>query len=217
MAPKHHNYYGKSSPKDEAFRTLRTNIQFSAIDKELKTLVITSTNPSEGKTTVSMQLGKSLAKNGDSVILIDCDLRNPSVQKYVEINENRGLTNVLVNNEPCEEVMIQEDGLNILLSGPIPPNPAELLGSRKMEEFIERVKQQYEYVLLDTPPAGMLTDGVILSSIADGTILVIAEGETEKGDLARTIENIKNVGGNIIGVVMNKIKTSKTARYGKYY
>ena len=217
MAAKKHNYYGKSSPKEEAFRTLRTNIQFSAIDRELKTILITSTNPSEGKTTVSMQLGKSLAKNGDSVILIDCDLRNPSVQKLMDTNQTKGLTNVLVNREPLDGAVVLEDGLHVLLSGPIPPNPAELLGSRKMEEFIEGVKQKYEYVILDTPPAGMLTDGAILSTIADGTILVIAEGETEKGDLQRTIENIKNVGGHIIGVVMNKVKTAKSGKYGKYY
>ena len=214
---KKHNYYAKSSPYEEAFRNLRTNIQFSAIDKELKALVITSTNPSEGKTSIATNLAMSFAQNGEKVILVDCDMRNPSVSKHIDINQPKGLTNILVNKEDPHTVMVQHEGVDIIFAGPIPPNPAELIGSRSMENLLENLKHEYDYVLLDTPPAGMLTDGAILSSAADGTILVIAEGETERADLGRTIEQIKNVGGNIIGVVMNKVKSVKSSNYGKYY
>lgn len=214
---KKHNYYSKSSPFDEAFRNLRTNIQFSAIDKELKTLVITSTNPSEGKTSIATNLAMSFAQNGEKVILVDCDMRNPSVSKHIDINQPKGLTNILVNKEDPHTVMVQHEGVDIIFAGPVPPNPAELIGSKSMEMLLEKLKREYDYVLLDTPPAGMLTDGAILSSSADGTILVIAEGETERADLGRTIEQIKNVGGNIIGVVMNKVKSVKSSNYGKYY
>lgn len=214
---KKHNYYAKSSPFEESFRTLRTNIQFSAIDKELKTLVVTSTNPTEGKTSIALNLAKSFAQNGEKVLLIDCDMRNPSVTKHIDVNQPKGLTNILVNKEDPHSVMIQHEGFDVIFAGPIPPNPAELIGSKSMETMLEHLKQQYDYVLLDTPPAGLLTDAAILSTAADGTIIVVAEGETEKSDLARTMETIKNVRGNIIGVVMNKVKSVKSSNYGKYY
>lgn len=216
MAKKNH-YYNKTTPREEAFRTLRTNISFSAIDKNLKTIVVTSTNPNEGKTSIAIDLTRSLVKNGDRVILIDCDLRNPTVAKRLEINHTLGLTNVLVKNMNYEDVMIQHEGINLILSGPIPPNPPELVGSKKMEDFLASIYERFDYIILDTPPAGMLTDAAILSRSADGTLVIVAEGETEKRDLARTFETIENVGGNIIGVVMTKVKSVKQSGYGKYY
>lgn len=118
---KKHNYYAKSSPFEEAFRNLRTNIQFSAIDKELKAIVITSTNPSEGKTSVSIALAQSFAKNGEKVILVDADLRNPSVRKHIDINQPKGLTNALVNREDFRSILVEYEGVDILFAGPIPP------------------------------------------------------------------------------------------------
>lgn len=214
---KKNNYYNKTTPREEAFRTLRTNLQFSSIDKTLKTIVITSTNPNEGKTTIAIELAASLVKNGDKVLMIDCDLRNPSIGKQLDLNDTVGITNILIQNVKAHDVVTEYNGINILLCGPTPPNPAELVGSKKMEILINELYPEYDYIIIDTPPAGLLTDAAILSRIADGTVVVVEEGETEKKDLNRTFETISNVGGNIIGVVMSKVKSIKQTNYGKYY
>src|SRR5699024_9709374 len=139
----------------EAFRTLRTNIQFSNIDKKLETIIVTSSTSDEGKSTISSNISSVMAQEDKKVLLIDCDLRKPKIHEIFRIRNGEGLTNILVGDKTLEEVAnryVGLDNLHIITSGPIPPNPAELLGSNKMEEFIERVKKEYDRIILDTPP-----------------------------------------------------------------
>jgi len=143
----------------EAFRTLRTNIQFSSLDKELKSIVVTSSGSGEGKSTVMSNLAITMAESGMKVILVDCDLRKPSINKKIGITNSVGLTNVLVQGVKKEECVVKTtvNNLFILTSGPIPPNPAELLGSKKMRDFIEELKGEFDLVLIDATPVLAVT------------------------------------------------------------
>lgn len=217
---KNNNYYSDSSMVDEAIRTLRTNISFSSTDNKLKSLVITSSNPSEGKSNISINLARSMAQNGQRVILIDCDLRNPSVGKYIGVEVGIGMTNLLVQDVNVKEVMIKDEtseNLDIILTGPVPPNPSELLGSHKMKRLLAELEQEYDMVILDSPPAGLLTDAQILSTIADGTILVVAQGESTREKIEATIQNLRHVDANLLGFVFNKVKVKGSNDYGYGY
>ncbi|MDO5047846.1 MAG: CpsD/CapB family tyrosine-protein kinase [Anaerococcus sp.] len=212
-------YYANSSHYDEAIRTLRTNIQFSDIDNQLKKIVVTSSIPDEGKTTVAVNLARSFAQNKFRVLLIDCDLRNPSVHKEMKVDNKVGLTNVLLNKKDLVHSLMKdygEDYFDILLSGPTPPNPAEILSSKAMRDLIEEVEDQYDYIIIDTPPTGIITDAAIVSTLADGVLLVARSKYTKKEQINQAIENIKNVGSRIIGVVMTFAESSKNT-YPDYY
>ncbi|MDF2519789.1 MAG: capsular biosynthesis protein [Clostridia bacterium] len=202
----------------EAYRTIRTNIQFSAIDKALKTIVVTSSIEEEGKTTVSINLAYFISESDKRVILIDSDMRRPMVHNVFELPNLSGLTTVLTENIDYRLLIqpINNEKLDILTSGPIPPNPPELLGSKRMQLFLERLKEDYDMVILDSPPAGLVTDAVVLSSIADGTILVCAAGKTESTVIKTTKQALDKVNANIIGVVMNKVPL-KNSKYYSYY
>lgn len=200
----------------EAYRILRTNIQFANIDKTLKSIVITSPGQGDGKSTVIANLAVAIARNNKKVLLIDADLRKPNVHTFFQVSNTKGLTNLL--SEDVEYIRIIEstyvENLDILSSGPIPPNPSELLGSNRIKILLDELKTVYDMVLFDSPPACLVTDAAVLSTIADGVILVCAAGQT-------TIENAKNakalldkVNANIIGVVLNKMAT-KAGRYNK--
>lgn len=207
------------SPISEAYRTLRTNIQFSSIDKDIKTMVITSSGPGEGKSTISVNTAVTMAQADKKVVIIDCDLRKPKLHTFFRMRNGQGLTNVLVEDVDYKEVVnsVEEiESLDLLTAGPIPPNPAELLGSQKMKTFIDEIKEDYDMVILDTPPAGMLTDAVILSSIADGTILVCAVGQAniEAAKSAKAL--LEKANANILGVVLNKVPI-KGGGYYKYH
>lgn len=202
----------------EAYRTLRTNIQFSSIDKVLKSIVITSSVAKEGKTTISINLAYTLSQADKKVILIDGDLRKPKIHKALNLPNISGLTTVLAENlnyKVCVQP-IEGEKLDILTSGPIPPNPSELLGSGRMKQFLERVKEDYDVVIFDSPPAGIVTDSVVLSTIADGTIIVCAAGVTEIEKIKATKVALEKVNANIIGVVMNKVPTKKNEYYNYY-
>jgi capsular exopolysaccharide synthesis family protein len=203
------------SPIREAYRTLRTNIQFSGIDKTLKSLVITSSIAEEGKTTISINLAYSIAQIDKKVILIDSDLRKPKVHKVLDIPNESGLTTVLTENLDYKIFVQTIDGekLDVLTSGPMPPNPSELLGSKRMQLFLEKIKEDYDMIILDTPPAGLVTDAVVLSTIVDGTIIVCAAGTTEIDAIKATKAALDKVNANIIGVIMNKVPIKK----GEYY
>jgi capsular exopolysaccharide synthesis family protein len=206
---------GPKSIIREAYRTLRTNIQFSGIDKTLKSIVITSSIAEEGKTTIAINLAYSISQSDKKVILIDCDLRKPKIHKVLDLQNLYGLTTVLVESIDYKMFIesINEDKLDILTSGPIPPNPSELLGSKRMQIFLEKVKEDYDMVILDSPPAGLVTDAAILSTIVDGTILVCAAGKTEIDAIKATKAALDKVNANIIGVVMNKVPIKKSEYY----
>lgn len=216
------NLIALKNPKSrsaEAFRTLRTNIQFSSLDTELKSIVVTSSGSGEGKSTVMANLAITMAESGKRVILVDCDLRKPSIHKKMGVTNSVGLTNILVQNIKKEECMAQSTVKNlfILTSGPIPPNPAELLGTKKMRDFIEDLKREFDMVLIDAPPVLAVTDAQILSTIADGVIFVASYGEAQKNAMVDAKELIDKVGGKVIGIVFNKVPEAVSGYYGKYY
>lgn len=204
----------------EAYRTLRTNIQFSSIDKDIKSIVITSAKSKEGKSSVASNLAYSLAESGKNVLLVDCDLRKPMVHRIFNISNLNGLTNILIGDKNLKDVLVEHDKrkeLHILPSGPLPPNPAELLGSNRMKDFIDKVKKEYDMVIFDTPPIGFVTDSAIISTIVDGTIIVINVGETEIELAQHAVDLLKKVNANIIGVVLNKIPVKANRYYGYSY
>jgi len=208
------------SPVAEAFRTLRTNIQFSSIDKPINSLVITSTGPGEGKSTVSINIAVSMAQAEKKVLLIDCDLRRPSLHRTFAFNHLTGLTNILIEDIEYTDVLHEAEGikgLHVIGSGPIPPNPAELLGSNKMKNFVQKMKNEYDMVILDAPPIGMVTDSAVLSTIVDGTILVCAVGEVDVNATKRAKELLDKVNANIIGVVLNKVPINQGGYYKYHY
>jgi len=206
------------SPISEAYRTLRTNIQFSSLDKPLKTIVVTSSGPGEGKTTTTINLAITMAQSGSRVLLIDGDLRKPKLHKIFRVNNVIGLTNVLVNELDYTQGVSKTDidGLEVLPAGVIPPNPSELLSSNRMKQFLAKVKQDYDFVLVDTPPAAVVTDASILSAIVDGTLLVCASGQVPIEAATRAKGLLENVNANIIGVVLNKIPINER-NYSQYY
>lgn len=207
------------SPTSEAYRTLRTNIQFSNIDKNIKSIVVTSSGPGEGKSTVISNLSITMAQVDKKVLLIDADLRKPRIHKVFSLFNNNGLTTVLSENLDYKEVIISTGigNLDILTSGPIPPNPAELLGSNKMKDFLEKIKEDYDVILLDAPPVGMVTDAAVLSTKCDGLILVCAVGQAIKEAAINAKELLQNVNANILGVVMNKVPTNEGGYYKYHY
>ncbi len=208
------------SPISEAFRTLRTNIQFSSIDKELSSIVMTSSGPGEGKSTVSVNTAMTMAQADKKILLVDCDLRKPKIHTFFGVLNVYGLTNILAEGLPLEDVVYEpdvEDDLHVLMAGPIPPNPAELLGSKRMRGFLKEAETKYDMVILDSPPVGMVTDAAILSTIADGTILVCAveQAEIEATKAAKAL--LDKVEANILGVVLNKVPVSQGGYYKYHY
>uniref|UniRef100_A0A7C5Z1W6 non-specific protein-tyrosine kinase n=1 Tax=Caldicellulosiruptor owensensis TaxID=55205 RepID=A0A7C5Z1W6_9FIRM len=211
--------YNPRSPITESYRMLRTNIQYSSLDKPIKTIVITSTGPSEGKTITCANLAVVMAQAGSKVLVIDADLRRPAIHKVFGVSNKVGLTNLLVENKKFEEIVQKDgvEGLDLITSGPIPPNPAELLGSKKFENFLNTISQSYDYTIIDTPPCGSLTDAAIISRIVDGVILVASAGEVQIEAIQQAKENLQKVNANIIGVVLNKVKRQTSSYYYYYY
>lgn len=207
------------SPVSEAYRILRTNIQFSSPDKKIQSILITSSGPSEGKTTTSVNLAVTMAQSGNKTILIDCDQRKPKVHKLISITNQIGLSNLLIGEVTMEKAIVKSgvEGLDILPAGTRPPNPSELLASEKMQSLIERLKTKYDYIILDTPPVIMVTDAQIISKYADGSILVVASGEADREAAAKAKEQLEKVDAKIIGVVLNKLETNRRGYYGYYY
>ncbi len=204
---------------DEAIRSVRTNIQFSSLDKKNKVISITSAKPAEGKSTVIYKLAKSFADNGDKVILLDCDLRSPSISEIAGINDNVGITNYLtgkVNIQRAINKDREQSNLDMIFTGPVPPNPAEMLASDTFREFIEDLSKEYDYIFIDTPPVGLFTDASLVSTISDGVIFVIKSSDTKKEDIALAIENLKKVDAHILGAVLTHMPM-KDKKYGNYY
>lgn len=208
------------SPKDpisEAFRNMRTNITFANIDEDLRVLTVTSSGQSEGKSTILANYAVALAQSGKQVLIMDGDLRRPRLHRLFGIHNSQGLTNVLLKEAQLNDVIqkTEVENLYLISSGPIPPNPSEIMASRSMAVTINTLKSAYDFVLIDVPPLGVVTDAAVLSKVTDGYIVVAALSVTNRDSLRMVLENIKNVGGNIIGVVANN--TPQTKRSGYYY
>lgn len=206
------------NPATEAYRVIRTSIQFAQAGKELKTIALTSCTSNEGKSTTIANLAVVLTQAGKSVLLIDCDMRNPSVHKNFNLSNKVGLSSCISMGTALSDAVQKTsiEGLYALTGGVIPPNPSELLGSEQMKNVLQRAKEQYDYVLIDTPPVMPVTDALIVGRFVDGMILVIASAEV-KVEMARDVKNqLVNAGANILGVVLNKVR-SEHHGYGYYY
>ena len=204
------------SLESEAYKTLRTDIQYSSFNKELRTMLITSSEKEEGKSTISGNLALSFAQNDKKIILVDCDLRRPSIHKKFEISNLIGLSEVLIGKTSFEEtVQKYNDNLDILSSGKIPPNPSEMLSSNAMTNLIEKLKEKYDIVILDSAPLQAVTDAQILATKVDGTILVVRAERTKKESVIEAKNRLDKVGANIIGTVLNAVRNDREKYY--YY
>ena len=208
------------NPAAEAYRVIRTSVQFAQAGKELKTIAITSCTPNEGKSMTIANLAIVLTQAGKSVLLIDCDMRNPTVHKNFNLSNKVGLSSCISMGTAVADAVQATaiEGLDALTAGVIPPNPSELLGSERMQNILQRAKEEYDYVLIDTPPVLPVTDSLVLGRMVDGLILVIDSGEI-KVEMARDVKNqLVHSGANILGVVLNKVRSEHHGYgYGYYY
>lgn len=206
------------SPIAEAYRTLRTNIQYAKVDGELKVLLFTSAGPGEGKSTVAANTAVALAQTGNRVILVDCDLRKP-VQHHVFRLNKKGLTNCLVGESPVTELLQETEvaNLRVLTSGPIPPNPAELLGSSRMGQALDSLKEAADYVIIDSPPTIAVTDACVLSRRADGVILVLDADSVRPEMAQKAKELLENAQAPILGAILNRAEIEAEHSYYYYY
>ena len=203
----------------EQFRTIRMNLKFSLVDKELRTLVVTSATPSSGKSTISVNLAATIASEDKKVLLVDADLRKPKVHKIFKVRNHSGLTSLLTNKYAKLESMVHQTSikdLSFMTSGAISPNPSELLGSNRMAELLEEMKSSYDLIIFDTPPVLAVTDSQVLASETDGVILVIPKGQVKADEVISAKEALETVKSNILGAVMNRVDPSKD-RYNYYY
>ncbi len=207
------------SPIAEAYRTLRTNIHFAGLDSPYRTILVTSPGPEEGKSTALANLGAAIAQAGKKVLIIDCDLRKPVQHEFFELPNQKGLTNVLVEQLQAEDAVqaTKVDNLAVLTSGPIPPNPSELLGSSRMEHLVDYLAGKFETILLDSPPAATVTDAAVLSAQADGVILVLRAGKAKIEMAKQAKEQIEKANGKIIGAVLYGVNYSGEDYHYYYY
>ncbi len=208
----------------EAYKTARTNIIFSVSgsdNKECKTIIITSSGSGEGKTTSTLNLAITFALTGAKVLVIDGDMRKPRIHQYLGIIKDNGLSTVLSKQKSFEEVVYrnERDGLDVLTSGSIPPNPAELLGSEAMQNLLEKLKLQYDYIFIDTPPVSIVTDAATISRFSSGVVLVVREGITNHESVSHSINLLKLANVKILGFFVNDIDITNSGygSYGKSY
>ncbi|MEG0156273.1 MAG: CpsD/CapB family tyrosine-protein kinase [Anaerovoracaceae bacterium] len=212
----------------EAYKTLRTNLNFMSVNSEYKKILVTSSVPREGKSNVCINLAISLAQSGKKVLLVECDLRKPVMHKYLIMGSRykgtggkraKGLTEVLSGACTYEEVIndLAEDNLYAMFAGAIPPNPAELLGSKKMKDLVETLEQSFDYIIFDTPPTLVVTDACVLSKITDGVLFVVSQNQVKIEESKAAVNNLRSVNANIIGAVLNNFKPEKTHKDSNYY
>jgi capsular exopolysaccharide synthesis family protein len=211
-------YEDAKSPISEAYRTLRTNIHFAKGDGEIKTVMFTSSGPGEGKSTTAANTAVALAQSGKKVIIVDCDLRKP-VQHKIFGKSNKGLTNIFAEDIPIESVIqqTQVENLYLLTSGPIPPNPSELLGGKKLVEVLDALKSQADYVIIDAPPVIAVTDACVLASKVDGVNLVIGAGLVRPEMAQKAKELLTKAKGHLLGVILNRVEIEQEHAYYYYY
>ncbi|MFZ1599319.1 MAG: polysaccharide biosynthesis tyrosine autokinase, partial [Anaerolineae bacterium] len=211
----------KHSPIAEGYRVLRTNIQFSGVDEPVRALLITSASPQEGKSTTTANLAVTLAQADQRVILVDTDLRRPTAHKLFNLSNNVGITSALMQRtDQAADAVLQDtavNGLRVLTSGPLPPNPSELLGSERMRHLVERLRSQCDVLIFDSPPVMAAADAAILSTLVDGTLLVIDADGTRRAEALRAQETLAKVGGRLLGAVLNKLGERSSGYYSYYY
>ena len=208
------------SMASEAFRVLRTNLRFAGVDRPLQTILITSPAPSEGKSLTVANLGAALAQAGERVILVDADLHRPRLHRLFGLRNNRGITSALLEEHPDPDGLLQDTtvpGLQVLTSGPLPPNASELLGSAHMRELLSQLSRQADVLLLDSPPATALADAAVLATQTDGVLLVLDAGNTRREAARRASEALGRVNARVVGAILNRLPTSGGGYYYYYY
>ena len=209
------------SPEAEAYRTIRSNIGFSDVDNEMKTILFTSTKQNEGKSTMTSNIAYSFSKlENCKVLVVDMDLRNPTVHKMFEVSNTYGLMDNLKNDRPLEKCVHKiEENIHVLPTGALPPNPAEVLSSKKVANFLKNIKDHYDYIFIDAPPVGAVSDATVISKNVDGVMYVVGANETDLSHAQIGIENLKKADANVLGAVLNKYEATQPnyAYYGYYY
>lgn len=203
------------SPITEQYRTIRTNIQFSNVDSDIRSIMVTSSFPSEGKSTTTANLAVVFAQQGKKVLFVDADLRKPTIQYTFQLENHVGLTNVLTRQTTLRSAVQTShiESLSILTSGPIPPNPAELLGSQTMEDLMNEMYENYDIIIFDTPPVLPVADANILANLCHGIVLVVKSGGVDRDSALKATEILKGAKGKLLGAVVNQKKQSE----GNYY
>lgn len=219
---KRNRLIAKESPKSpitEQFRTIRTNIQFSSVDTPIRSILVTSTGPSEGKSTTISNLAVVFAQQGKKVLLIDADLRRPTVHYTFSVTNTIGLTNVLTKQIRLNDTIRTTDVENLyaMTSGPIPPNPAELLGSTAMSQLLEEVTDLFDLVLVDVPPILALADTKLMANQVDASILVVSSGTTDREMAIKAKEQLASAKAKLLGVVLNNKEEDSSTHYYYYY
>ena len=206
------------SPISESYRSIRTNIQFANLDKNLQTIMVTSPTAREGKTSTLSNVALAMADAEHRVLIVDCDMRKPRIHKVFEISNIYGMAEILLHGGDYKKALnpTSNENLYIITAGKIPSNPSELLYSNAMKTLIQNLKKDFEYIFIDAPPVVPVTDAVIMSNYVDGVILVCASGVIEIELAQKAKESLENVNANILGVVLNKINT-KNDKYSSYY
>ncbi|MGO4694193.1 CpsD/CapB family tyrosine-protein kinase [Paenibacillus sp. FSL K6-3182] len=207
------------SPISESYRALRTNIEFSSIDEKLQVLMVSSAGPGEGKSTTITNLAVTFAQSEKKVVLIDADLRKPTAHHTFSISNRYGLSSIISQQCSLEEGIQVTDipNLDVITSGAIPPNPAEMMGSKRMTATIEQLRQMYDIVLIDTPPLLAVTDAQIVSTKSDGVILVVDQGKVKRDIASKAVKNLESVNARILGVVLNNVKRKANEEAYYYY
>ncbi|HEV2426210.1 MAG TPA: CpsD/CapB family tyrosine-protein kinase, partial [Terriglobia bacterium] len=204
----------------ESYRTLRTSILLSTAARPPQVLLLTSAHPGEGKTTTALNLSMALAQRGSRVLVVDADLRKPGVAAALGLPNDKGLSSVLTGAHSAEDALQRIEAapsLWVLTSGPRPPNPAELLSSPSMADLLAELRTHFDHVVLDSPPSLLLTDATVLTTLADGVLLVVETGVTARGALIRARRTLQAAGGRLLGVVMNKADIRRDEGYGYYH
>jgi capsular exopolysaccharide synthesis family protein len=208
------------SPVSESYRHLRTSLLLSTAGQAPKTILVTSSQPSEGKTTTAVNTAVMLAQTGAEVLIMDCDLRRPRLHSHFAMTNSHGLTNCLSGEADIDSLLQTYEklpNLKVLTSGPVPPNPAELLGSDEMRKVLAALSERFAHIIVDSPPAISFTDAAILSTLVDGVILVVHGGHSSRAVVRRAKQQLMDVGAHIFGVVLNKVKIEAEDYYYGYY
>ncbi|MGG1312885.1 CpsD/CapB family tyrosine-protein kinase [Cohnella laeviribosi] len=207
------------SPISEAYRSLRTNVDFSSVDQKMQVIMVTSAGPGEGKSTTIGNLAVTYAQSERKVLLIDADMRKPTEHHTFEVSNRRGLSSILSQQCTLDEAIqpTKIPGLSVITSGPIPPNPAEMVASQRMSNLIDELRGRFDVILIDSPPTLAVTDAQLLSTRCDGVILVLDQGKVKREIALKAKEGLVKVGAKLLGVVLNNVKRKKSEGYYYYY
>jgi len=211
--------YGSRSAPAEAYRSIRTSVRFATMDQSGQVLLVTSANPLEGKSTTAANLAVSMAQAGRRVVLVDADLRKPTLHQVFKLDNRVGLTSALLSGDGARSCIQPSafDNLSLLTSGPLPPNPSELLSSGRMRDLLEALRREADVVIMDGPPALVVTDATLLAALADGTIVVVAAGHTRSAALRQAVDGLSRATDRLLGAVLNKAARRGAPTYHHYY